>query len=131
MHLLDGLALAAEPGRLAAALGLTVLVWTCNWAFCWLVLVALPVDLSVEQGLTIALGALALAPPSAPTQPGIYHASVVGPLMVVGFDETMLTSYAVLLHALMMVGMLGLGAFGLARSRAKAAEITTASQAAD
>jgi len=59
---------------------------------------------------------LALSPPSAPTQPGIFHASVVVPLAAVGFDEVALTAYAVLLHILEMVWMIGLAIVGLAQT---------------
>ncbi len=116
-NLFDGLEVAATPGRLAAAMTLTVGSWACFWAFHALVLMALPEAFSVEQLLALSLGALALAPPSSPAQPGVYHASVVAPLVVVGFSETTLTAYAVLLHALMMAWMLGLGALGLLRLR--------------
>jgi hypothetical protein len=112
-NLLDGLDVAATPGRLAAAMALTVGSWVCFWGFHALVLLALPQAFSVEQLLAMSLGALALAPPSAPTQPGVYHASLVAPLVVVGFSETTLTAFAVLLHALMMAWMLGLAALGL------------------
>jgi len=116
-NLLNGLDVAAAPGRLAAAMALTVGSWACFWGFHALVLLALPEAFSVEQLLAMSLGALALAPPSSPAQPGVYHASVVAPLVVVGFGETTLTAFAVLLHALMMFWMLGLGALGLVRLR--------------
>jgi hypothetical protein len=61
------------------------------------------------------LGALALSPPSAPTQPGIFHASIVVPLAAVGYDAGALTAYAVILHLLEMFWMIGLAAFGLLR----------------
>jgi hypothetical protein len=46
----------------------------------------------------------------------VYHASLVVPLSLVGFGETLLSAYALVLHALLMVWMLGLGLWALARS---------------
>jgi hypothetical protein len=114
---------AASGSRLAAAAGmlLSVLAGACFWAFHALALTALPLHFTPRQVLTLSLGALALATPSAPTQPGLYHASVVAPLGVLGFGETSLTAYAVLLHAVMMACMLALGALGLALTRPPAA----------
>jgi uncharacterized membrane protein YbhN (UPF0104 family) len=111
--LLDGLDVAATPGRLAGALGLTALSWACFLGFDALVLQALPLPFSAGERMTLAFAALALAPPAAPAQPGVYHASVVAPLVLLGFAETSLTAFAVLLHALMMLWMLGLGGVGL------------------
>jgi uncharacterized protein (TIRG00374 family) len=111
--LLAGLEQSASPVRLLAALALSAAAWTCFWAFDALALAALPGDFDLRQVLTLSLGALALAPPSAPAQPGVYHASIVVPLGVVGFPETLLTAYAVVIHALLMGWMLGLGAWGM------------------
>lgn len=121
--LLFGLEQAATPGRLLGALGLSLAAWACFWAFTALALTALPGALTAAQVLTLSLGALALAPPSAPAQPGIYHASLVVPLSAIGYAPAALTAYAVVVHALLMVWMLGLGLWGLAQSGAGLGEV--------
>jgi hypothetical protein len=114
--LLDGLAVAATPARLAVALALSGVLWACYWAFGALALAALPGAAQMANLLPLSLGALALAPASAPAQAGVYHAALVVPLSLVGFGETLVTAYAVVLHALLMAWMLSLGLWALARS---------------
>lgn len=114
--LLDGLAAAGSPGRLAAALLLSLVSWFCYVAFHYLVMVALGANQTAGERLALSFAALALTPPSAPAMPGIFHGSLVGPLVVIGFDETLLTAYAVVLHALEMGLVLLLGAWGLSQS---------------
>lgn len=112
-RLLTGLEAAAAPSRLAAALALSVGAWACFWAFGVLALAALPAASQLTTLLPLSLGALAMAPASAPAQPGVYNAAIVVPLAVLGFGETLLTAYAVVLHALLMIWMLGLGLLAL------------------
>jgi uncharacterized protein (TIRG00374 family) len=114
-QMLAGLSSVSSPRRLALAYVWSLVAWGCFLAFHWLALLALP-QVPPEQVASIALGALALAPPSAPTLPGLYHGSVVGPLSAVGFDGNLLTAYAVILHLIQMVLMIGLGGWGLAHS---------------
>jgi hypothetical protein len=121
--LLFGLEQAARPRRLVGALALSLAAWGCFWAFTALALAALPGALSSAEVLTLSLGVLALAPPSAPAQPGIFHAALVVPLSTLGYDPAALTAYAVVLHALLMVWMLGLGLWGLAQSGAGLGEV--------
>ena len=121
--LLVGLEQAATPRRLAGAVALSLVAWGCFWACTALALAALPGALSGAQVVTLSLGALALAPPSAPAQPGIYHASVVAPLSALGYATAGLTAYAVVLHALLMGWMLVLGLVGLALSGAGLGEV--------
>lgn len=121
-NLLNGLSAVASPRRLALALAWSVVSWGCfaiYHALVWLALPAAP----RAQLLSIALGALALAPPSAPTLPGLYHGSIVGPLSVVGFDGALLTSYAVILHAVQMALFIGLGGWGVNQSGASLGEL--------
>jgi len=84
---------------------------------------ALQLNLPTPQLVSMSLGALALAPPSAPTQPGVYHASVVVPLTAIGFDNATLTAYAVILHTLQMAWMVGLGLWAVWHSGASAKEL--------
>ena len=114
--LLDNLTAVSEPRQLALVMGTSLLAWGCFWGFFYATLLALGDGFPVADRLAVSLGALALSPPSAPTQPGIFHASVVVPLAAVGFDEVALTAYAVLLHILEMVWMIGLAIVGLAQT---------------
>jgi uncharacterized protein (TIRG00374 family) len=111
--LLDGLSSVSSTRRMIQAIGLTLAVWTSFWLFNYLSLLALNIDLDSQQMLILSLGALGLAPPSAPTSPGIFHASVVVPLSVSGVAEEVLTSYAIIMHASHMVWMLGFGIIGV------------------
>ncbi len=94
---------------------ISLLTWVFFWGFFFAALLALPDGMPAADRLAVSLGALALSPPSAPTQPGIFHASVVIPLAAVGFEEVALTAFAVLLHILEMVWMIGLALWGLAQ----------------
>ena len=121
-NLLNGLSAVASPRRLALALLWSLISWSAFWVFHALALLALPA-VPREQWLAISLGALALAPPSAPTLPGLYHGSIVAPLSVVGFNGALLTSYAVILHAVQMALLLGLGLWGVNQSGASLGEL--------
>ncbi|WP_420641477.1 lysylphosphatidylglycerol synthase transmembrane domain-containing protein [Candidatus Leptofilum sp.] len=114
--LLDNLTAVSDPKQLAIVMGSSLLAWVCFWGFFYVTLLALGEGFPPDERLAVSLGALALSPPSAPTQPGIFHASVVVPLAAVGFDEIALTAYAVLLHILEMVWMIGLALWGLVQS---------------
>lgn len=121
--ILSGFAGVASPRQLFIGLTWSLLTWTCFAIFHALALLALQLNLPTSQLLSMSLGALALAPPSAPTQPGVYHASVVVPLTAMGFDNVTLTAYAVILHALQMAWMAGLGLWALWQSGASAKEL--------
>lgn len=115
---LNNLAVIASPGRFALAFLLSLVTWSIWWGFHLLVLLALNTGLPTGDILAMSLGSLALAPPSAPTQPGLYQASIVAPLAVAGFNENLLTAYAVLLQIFELVLMIGLGLWGLNTSGA-------------
>jgi uncharacterized protein (TIRG00374 family) len=114
--LLDNLTAVSEPKQLAKVMGTSLLTWGFFWGFFYATLLALGDGFPPAEQLAVSLGALALSPPSAPTQPGIFHASIVVPLAAVGFNEVSLTAYAVLLHILEMLWMIGLALWGLWQS---------------
>jgi hypothetical protein len=114
--LLDNLTAVSEPKQLLQVMSTSLLAWGFFWGFFYATLLALGEGFPPVDRLAVSLGALALSPPSAPTQPGIFHASVVVPLAAVGFDEVALTAYAVLLHILEMVWMIGLALWGLVQT---------------
>jgi uncharacterized protein (TIRG00374 family) len=113
--LFDNLQHIAKPHQIALVMGYSLLTWGFFWLFFFLTLVSMGTPFPPEAWLPISLGALALSPPSAPTQPGIFHASIVVPLAAVGFDTGALTAYAVILHLLEMFWMIGLAGVGLLR----------------
>lgn len=112
---LHGFQQASASGQITRTLFWSLLTWGCFWVFHLLTLAALgQANLPQSAWPALALGALALAPPSAPTQPGIYHAALVLPLALLGFDRAGLTAFAVLLHLQQMVWMIGLALLGAA-----------------
>ncbi len=111
--LLDNLKGISNPRQFGLVLFYSILTWAIFWGFFYVTLEALQLDLPIQKRLAISLGALALSPPSAPTQPGLFHASVVLPLSALDFNPELLTAYAVLLHIQEMVWMIGFGIWGL------------------
>lgn len=114
--LLVGFGSITSVRRMVRAFVWSLLTWVFFWGYAYAGLLALDARVNVNAALAVSLGSLALATPSAPTQPGLYHASVVVPLSLVGYDEALLTSYAVLLHALQMVWIVGIGLWGVSKT---------------
>jgi len=77
----EALAYGGDMRQLILATGVTLVMWTLFFFFHLLVIMALPLNLPLETQLTIAMGALALTPPSAPAMLGIYHASMILPML--------------------------------------------------
>jgi uncharacterized protein (TIRG00374 family) len=115
-NLLNGLAAVSSARRLGLALFWSFLIWSSFSLFHYLLLLALNLELLPGQAVAISLGALALAPPSAPTQPGVYHTFVIGALVLAGFNLHAVTSYAIILHALQMFWMITLGSWALSQT---------------
>ena len=113
--LFDNLQNIAKPQQIALVMAYSLLSWGAFWLFFFLTILSMGTTFPPETWLPVSLGALALSPPSAPTQPGIFHASIVVPLTAVGFDLGALTAYAVILHLLEMFWMIGLAGLGLLR----------------
>jgi uncharacterized protein (TIRG00374 family) len=111
-HLIDGLSGVSSLRRLFIALVYSVITWTFFWGFHYLCLLALHPDLPIEQLLGISLGSLALVPPSATTLPGVFQLSMVAPLVLMGYDTTLLTSYSLVLNTLTLIVVVLLGVWG-------------------
>lgn len=111
--LLDNLQYVSSLSHTAQTIGWSFLSWFCFWAFFYLALLALGDRIPAANRLPISIGALALSPPSAATQPGLFHGSVIIPLTAVGFDRNILTAYAILLHAIEMFWIILLAIIGL------------------
>ena len=120
LHNLSGI---AHPRRFAIVLGWSLLSWGLFWLFFFITLRALDTGLSLQDQVAISLGALAVSPPSAATQPGLFHLSVVGPLAAVGFDTELVTAYAVLLHILELIWLIILASWGLFATKISISEI--------
>jgi uncharacterized protein (TIRG00374 family) len=121
--LLANLSSIAHPHRFAIALGWSLISWSFFWLFFFLTLRALDTGLSLQDQVSISLGALAISPPSAATQPGLFHASVVAPLSALGYDVELVTAYAVLLHILEMTWLIVLAIWALLATKISLREI--------
>jgi uncharacterized protein (TIRG00374 family) len=111
--LLQNLEAISKPRQFALILLWSLITWSLFWAFFYLTLLSLGTSFAPEQQLAVSLGAMVLSPPSAATQPGIFHASIVVPLAALGIDPEALTAYAVILHILEMFWIIGLATWGL------------------
>lgn len=111
--LLQNLEAVSKPRQFALILLWSVITWVLFWGFFYLTLLSLGASFMPEQQFAISLGAMALSPPSAPTQPGIFHASIVAPLAALGINPEALTAYAVILHILEMFWVVLLALWGL------------------
>lgn len=111
--LLQNLEAVSKPRQFALILFWSVITWSLLWGFFYLTLLSLGTSFAPEQQLAVSLGAMALSPPSAATQPGIFHASIVVPLAALGIDPETLTAYAVILHILEIFWIVGLATWGL------------------
>jgi uncharacterized protein (TIRG00374 family) len=115
-NLLNGLTAVTSARQLGQAFFWSLIIWSSFSLFHYLILLALNLELLAGQAVAISLAALALAPPSAPTQPGVYHTFVIGSLVLAGFNLQDVTAYAVILHGLQMAWMISLGSWGLSRT---------------
>jgi uncharacterized protein (TIRG00374 family) len=110
--LIDGLSAIASIRRLVFILALSVVTWTLFWGFHYLCLLSLNQEIPFNDILALSLGSLALVPPSATTLPGVYQVSMVIPMGMIGYDETTLTTYALIMNTLEMLWVIGLGLWG-------------------
>lgn len=115
IHLIEGFTSLSSPGRMLGGLLGSLATWALFGGFHYLCLLALYPALDGRGGLAIALGSLALAPPSASTLPGMYQVSIVLPLAVLGYDRNLLTSYTLVMNLIEMLLMSLLGVWGALR----------------
>lgn len=121
--LLQNLSGISQPRRFAIVFGWSLLSWLLFWLFFFITMQALNTNLPLQDQIAISLGALAVSPPSAATQPGLFHASVVAPLAAIGFDTEMVTAYAVLLHIVEMIWLIILASWGLFATKISFSEL--------
>lgn len=115
--LVQGFILAGSPGRFLRAFLISLVMWMFFFFFQAAVMLSLGLELGLNEIAAIALTALAVAPPSAPAMPGVYHGILIAGLALLGIlDGPTMTAYAILSHALQLVLWLPLGIWGLLRS---------------
>jgi hypothetical protein len=86
-------------------------------------------SLSVPELLILSLTVLVVAPPTAPTMPGVYQGVVIACLAVFGItsNETN-TAYAIITWVVMLLCLLGLGGWGLTRTDLKLKQLAGEAQ---
>jgi len=110
----DALSVDVGMKDLLLSLGITLVMWTFFFLFHLLVILAMPLGMSPFESVTVALGALALTPPSAPAMLGIYQISQIGPNLVLrlgSFDQ--LLPYSLMLYFIQAIVWLILTVWGI------------------
>lgn len=112
---LGNLSHITSPKQLALAFLWSAATWFCFWLFFYLTIASLGDAIPRDDWLQVSLAAMALSPPTAPTQPGLFHASIIVPLTAVGFSPAGLTAFTLVAHLLEMFWMIGLALLGMLR----------------
>jgi hypothetical protein len=112
------------------ATGMTLVMWSIFFIFHLLVILAMPIDLPLIDRMTIAMGALALTPPSAPAMFGIYHASQILPMLALNLGPLeVLLPYSLLLYFIQAIVWLILTLWGLRKLDMRFADLFRISSA--
>ncbi len=109
-------ALSVDMGMkdLLFAVVMTIVMWTLFFLFHFMVILAMPLGLDMHSNITIALGALALTPPSAPAMLGIYQISQVGPNLILRLGSLeQLLPYSLMLYFIQAIVWMILTVWGL------------------
>jgi hypothetical protein len=129
LDLMDGLVDAGRPDRLIPAWLMAIATWMCFYIFHFLAVLALDQAIPLNDMLVIALFSLAIAPPSAPAMPGVFHAGIAAALTIVaGYDAELVVAYAVVLHATELALLAVLGLWGLIKVELTFEELLTSSE---
>jgi len=115
--MLEGLETISSARRLSVSVILSLLAWSSFFVFQYLVLNALPLDLSVSQMLLIAAAVLAVMPPSINVMLIVYQ--IVVALLLITFQltgPTVAITYAVILHLIQMICWIILGRWSLTQT---------------
>jgi len=124
---LQGLDAISSAGRLIVCLLLSYVTWASFLVFQYLVLVALPLDLSADQMLLIAAVVLTVMPPSINVMLLVYH--VVVTVLLVTFrltDTTTALTYAITLHLIQMICWIVLGSWSVRQTDLSIAQLIQA-----
>ena len=125
-------ALSTDIGmkELLFAVGMTIVMWTLFFLFHFLVILAMPLGLDMHASITIALGALALTPPSAPAMLGIYQISQIGPNLILklgSFEQ--LLPYSLMLYFIQAIVWMILTLWGLRKLKMSFIDLFRSSKA--
>lgn len=119
--IVEGLAGAGSPRRFGVALLFSLVYWLFGLSFYCFTLRAFELDIPM---FLVALTALVIAPPFSPMMPGVFHGLLIATLIGLHLlDSEIATAYAVLLHAIQMLLLLLLGAWGLKRMDVSVGEL--------
>ncbi|MHC1740872.1 MAG: lysylphosphatidylglycerol synthase transmembrane domain-containing protein [Anaerolineaceae bacterium] len=114
--LLDGLSTLTHPGQFALSFFWIALSWGM-WIYMydilvWQIIPAAPLWNGAFVGSLLSLG---VAIPSAPAALGVYEASMVAAIVLIGGSESAGLAYAILLHVLQFIISAVFGIWGLIR----------------
>ena len=114
--LLDGLSTLTQPVQFLLSFFWIALAWAM-WVFMydllvWQILPGAPIWKGAFVGSVLSLG---VAIPSAPAAVGVFEASLVAALVLVGGSESIALAYAILLHVLQFIVSAVFGIWGLLR----------------
>jgi uncharacterized membrane protein YbhN (UPF0104 family) len=111
---LAGLAALRDPSLAALVGAWSVLVWILSWATNYVLFRAFDLHLPAASALLIlVLLQVGTSPPSTPIHLGVFHALTLFALSASGVDSTTGLAYATVLHAVIYLSKLGLGALAL------------------
>ena len=110
--LLGGLAEIGTARRLLVAFLWSIAMWSFFFGYYHVTIRAINVGYRPDTLVTIALGALGLAPPSVALKPWAYVALIVAVFSLFGFNTSIVTAYALALVVLQMLWVTGLGLWG-------------------
>jgi hypothetical protein len=111
---MDGLAGVGSPLKLVITMLWSLLAWIGGYAFYYLGMLAMGIQLSPDLMLAGVLFAGLVVNPFSPYLPGLYHVLLVAALYIVTrADVDALIALAIVLHAALLVIWFALGGLGL------------------
>jgi glycosyltransferase 2 family protein len=124
--LMDGLSTLTDPRQFFLSffwIGLTWFVWILIYDYMvWQIIPGAPLWNGAFVGSILALG---VAIPSAPAALGVYEASMVAAVVIIGGAESIALVYAILLHVLQFSTSMIFGLWGLIRDGQKLSTLMT------
>ena len=112
-----GLDHVGSTRHLIVALLISIVMWVFFLVFQLLCWEAMRLRLTAEELLILSLAVLVVAPPSAPTMPGVYQGVVIAFLTLISITSVETnTAYAIITWVVMLLCLLVLGGWGLMRT---------------
>jgi len=123
--LVQGLAVLRQPGRFAAVIAWSLVLWLVNAASFALCFRAFGITLPAAAALLLqGVIAFGVAIPAAPGFWGVFEAATRVTLALYGVDGTQAVSYAIAYHALTFIPITLLGLYSLTRAHVRLGELT-------